>query len=191
MKKIKVYKDGKLWRRIDGRFDSFRSKLRRFVRRMVKLVFSGLVIGTVLIGVVSYAYNTGLNKSEVIFTETKSNLPEKIEGLKDDVVARLAECETPGYEESDAPMILDSNSAMSIGRWMYQIKTVQYYWKMFYKEDITRKEAVLIALDEKKASELTKKIIFEDEGKGIGNWHNCNIKHGFKAEINLIKKLEK
>lgn len=116
---------------------------------------------------------------------------KKVEELKQGVLDSLASCETNGVKEPNAAIILDTNNKMSIGRYMYQITTVQHYVKVFYEREIDRREAILIALDSGSVplDELTEKIIFEDS-KGIGNWHNCNKKNGLSKEIEVIKKLD-
>lgn len=134
-------------------------------------------------------YASELNRSEAKVQELERQPAVKIAELKADLLKRLKKCESQDRTEDDAPILLDSNNEMSIGELMFQIKTVQYYYKKLYSKEITRKEAVLVALDHDKAFELAGDIIFKD-GKGIGNWYNCDKKNGFSSEIAIIKKLQ-
>lgn len=115
---------------------------------------------------------------------------KKIEDLKDDVVNRLAACETKGVKEPDAAIIFDSNNQASIGAWQYQIKTVQHFVKKFEQRDITRVEAIKIAIDHEKAHALTKRVLFEIQSGASDNWYNCEKKLGLEREIAVIKKLD-
>lgn len=123
--------------------------------------------------------------------EVINNLPEKITELENEVMADLASCETRGVNEPDAAIILDTNDAMSIGRYMYQIRTVQHYAHVFYDVELSRKEAIQVAIDahpDISLDDMTRKVIFEDS-KGIDNWYNCNVKLGLEAKIEIIKSL--
>ena len=66
--------------------------------------------------------------------------------------------------------------------------TIIHYYKTLYSKDITKKEAVLIALDNEKAEQLASDIIFETE-KGYRNWLNCSNKHGLAERVKFIKGL--
>lgn len=119
------------------------------------------------------------------------NLGEKVAELKSELLAKLAACESGGTEEPDAAIILDTNKRMSIGRYMWQRRSVQHYVELFYGKEVSLKEATLIALGEGEIDldELTEKVIFEDT-KNLENWHNCSTKEGLYAERELIIKLE-
>jgi hypothetical protein len=116
------------------------------------------------------------------------NLTPKIEQLKADVLSLLKSCESKGYKESDAPIILDSNDRMSLGLFMFQKKTVIYFEKKLHDKTVTGLEATLIALNEKQATQLAKDIIFTVDG-GVDEWHNCSVKLGLEQKVNLIKSL--
>lgn len=118
-------------------------------------------------------------------------LASKIESLKDEVVATLSKCESGGYSEEDGIIIFDSNSKASIGQLQWQVASVIHYYKVLYNKTITRKEAVLIALDKEKASSLAKDVGFKTKNKFGKDWYNCSTKHGLDAQVDLIKKLEK
>jgi hypothetical protein len=116
-------------------------------------------------------------------------MEEKVAALKDDLVDDLArKCETLQVGEPDAAMILDTNNEMSLGAWMFQVKTVQHYVKVFEGRDINRVEAIRIAIDHAQARALAKRIIFEEQG-GIYNWENCAAKLDLVPEVEVIKKL--
>lgn len=91
-------------------------------------------------------------------------------------------CETKGVKEPDAAIILDTNNKMSIGRFMFQITTVQYYVKKFEGRTINRHDAILIALNPIEAKELARKIVFQ--GHAVeGNWYNCTVAHKLLEQI--------
>lgn len=114
---------------------------------------------------------------------------EIIKELKGEVLDAIATCETGNSTSSDGMIIFDSNNEASIGRFMFQRKTVIAYYKLFYNKDISNQEAISIAIDKNKAKELAEKIVFEDNGKGINNWYNCNQKLGLKAKVDIIKDI--
>ncbi len=116
------------------------------------------------------------------------NLTPKIDELKASVNADIKKCESAGHPESDGIIILDTNNKMSIGQYMYQKDTVLYYYKTLYKKDITKKEAVLIALDSTKASDLTDDILYKTPN-GYTNWLNCSNKYDIKNRVAIIKSL--
>jgi len=109
---------------------------------------------------------------------------------KADVVARLAACESAGHSEDDGIIIFDTNNRASIGRLQFQKATVIHYMKRLYGQDITAKEAVLIALDTEKAKALATDIIFTTDNDAT-DWLNCSNKLGLGADIKAIKKLAK
>jgi hypothetical protein len=116
--------------------------------------------------------------------------PAKIQALKDDLVTRLEhECESKGTTSDETPNVFDVNGQGSYGLWRWQILSVVSYYKKLYGQDITNKQAILIALDDEKARALTTDVIFK--AAGIENWHNCNVKLGLRAQVDAIKFLEK
>lgn len=112
----------------------------------------------------------------------------KLDVLKDDVVSRLKQCESERYTEDDGIIIFDSNNKASIGLMQFQKATVQHYAKVLYGDEITAKDAVLIALDDRRATALAKDIIFEVKG-GVWNWENCAKRLNLAPEIEVLKKL--
>ena len=156
-------------------------------KKKIIITFSLLVAITV----------TGIARIKNKTTKTIDQLPaitaeeiiqEKIKNLQDDVLAQLANCESGNTKEPDGAIILDTNGQMSIGRYMYQIDTVQRFVKHFYKKDITRREAIIYAVTPEKSTELTRRILFEYEN-GARNWYNCSKKLNIPQQVKLIKKL--
>lgn len=176
----KIFYNG---RRIDGKFDSFKAKVRRFFNIVVFYTkISAVALGIFFLG----AFTFSTNRSEAY---TVDNTPAKLEQLKADVISKLASCESAGHSEEDGIIIFDSNKVASIGQLQFQTKTVQYYYKKLYGQTITSKEATLIALDYDKASKLASDVIFRDGGNPEKDWYNCSRKLGLKAEVDVINKL--
>ena len=162
--------------------------MRKLKLLLVKIFKIGIL--TAIMGFTIYgAYKIGeVNVIRVEATVTDS-MPAKIEELKDSVVDRLVKCESSGLKESDAPIILDSNKKFSIGVLQFQIKTVQHYTEIINHQTITAKEAVLLALDEQRARQLAKQIIFGTKSGVAGDWVVCSRRHNLQAEVDIIKKL--
>jgi hypothetical protein len=166
---------------------------------ITKNVAKKVILATLVIGFIASvaSYGMGVNSSTVlpngvdIEERVNAALAEKVRGLENEVIEELARCESHGAEEPDAAIILDSNNEISIGKLMYQRSTVQHYVKQFYGRDITRKEAILIAIDahpDISLDELTRKVLFEDE-KGWRNWWVCGNRIGIAARIDIINKI--
>lgn len=172
-------------RRLNGQYDSAKSKLKRgasWVKRMFKLtLIAGIFIG-IGMGITS-SYAVAYVQPEII-----DNTSQKIDSLKDEVINGIAGCESAGYKEDDGILIFDTNKKASIGQLQFQKDTVIHYYKTLYKKDITSKEAVMIALDTDKAKALAKDIVFTTD-KGLSNWLNCANKLGLSAEVKAIKKI--
>lgn len=117
--------------------------------------------------------------------------PDSVKRAQDKLLDEVSlGCETKGSKEPDGAIILDVNNEMSIGRFMFQIKTVQYYVKRFEGRDISRREAITLAVDPVAAKELARKIIFEADGIK-GNWYNCSIRFQLEKEVQVIKEFMK
>lgn len=114
----------------------------------------------------------------------------KVALTKGDLVESLAkQCETKTATDPDAAIIFDSNNEPSIGAFQYQRKTVIHYYKVLYGKDISRVEAIQIAIDHKRAADLTTDILFKTE-EGWRNWFNCAHTLDLPVQIQLLKKLE-
>jgi hypothetical protein len=126
---------------------------------------------------------------EHAITEAQNIFNGKVNALKNDLVYQIKDCETSNFKEDDGVIVFDTNKKASIGLWQFQIDTVIYYYKKLYSKDITRKEAILIALDEERSAELTERIIFETEG-GYKNWAICSDKKKVVSQLAIIKKVD-
>jgi len=110
-----------------------------------------------------------------------------VESLKDDLVARLAECETQGKADRDTLITRDANGEVSMGRLQFQTRTVIAYTKETEDRKIDSIEARRIALDSQRSATLAKKIIFEKDG--VRHWHHCARKLGLYQEVSAIQKM--
>lgn len=147
----------------------------------------GVAVGVgVLVGAMKFSVNEVQATNSVTVVD---KMPEKVDALKEEVLKTLSSCEARGYKDGDAPIILDTNNKMSIGPFMFQVATVQHYYKTIYGKEITRHEATIIALDEEKARELAKAVIFDLDG--LRNWLNCANKHNLRPKVDVIRSLEK
>ena len=77
----------------------------------------------------------------------------------------------------------------SLGVLQFKVSTVQFYYNKFYGKTITNKEAVLIALDDAKASELASEVVFRDGA--LNNWFNCSKAHNLQSKLDIINSLLK
>jgi len=191
MKKIKVFWNGKRLKDVyphATRWQVFKFRIIKLVRTYIQ---ASLIVATIyavfLIGQYYGDTNIYTNKIEAM-EMLKDTLSVKIEELQNEVLDDLRNCESQGYNEDDGIIIFDSNNKASIGQWQYQKDTVIHYYKTLYGKDITRKESVLIALDDDKARQLTKDIIFTTDN-GYRNWLNCSNKLGLKNRVEIIKSL--
>lgn len=188
---MKIYHNG---RRLNGRFDSIKSFFKRVIRFTFRWsVYAGVLYGAVWAGATFYpSISYATREIEVDVT------PKKLEALKIDVIDRLSQCENP--KQNDGLIVYDNNTAgsltgqniPSIGPLMFKITTVKSSYLALYEKTLTDKEAVEIAMDKEKSYALANDIIFSGKDKkGVDHWHNCNVKLGLAAEVNIIKKLMK
>jgi hypothetical protein len=115
--------------------------------------------------------------------------PLPIEGLKDSVVERLANCETKGRPDASSVVIIDANNKASVGKLQFQTETVVNYTKLIEGRTIDRKEAMQIALDGDRAASLAKRIIFEKDG--LSHWQLCSKQLRLAPEVKFIQSLMK
>lgn len=169
-----------------SRWDVFKYRAIRFMRRVFITAF--------ILGAIYGSFQLGRETTSPVFVqaEDKSHemLNEKIDKLKDEVIAQLRACESAGHSEDDGILIFDSNEKASIGTLQFQKNTVIHYYKVLYGKEITGKEAVMIALDDDKAGQLAKDIAFTTKNKIGKDWVNCNKKHSLDAKVDLIKSME-
>jgi hypothetical protein len=161
------------------------------------MVVSVIVAGTWLFAlgtiftmgdVTSIVYAQNSSSNAVLGQET---FDSKIQSIKNKVVEEIKGCEGAGYTEKDGVIIFDSNNKASIGLLQFQKNTVIYYYKVLYGKDITGKEAILIALDDTKATELARDIMFKTGNKAGKDWVTCSRKNDSDSKIDIIKQLEK
>jgi hypothetical protein len=144
-------------------------------------LYASYSVGRYLHPVTAFADRT-IDNSEISFKA-------KIEALKDGVVKQLAACENTGYTENGVQIIWDTNNKASIGSLMFQIDTVRYYYKLMTGKEISKKDAVILALDEARARELAKWVMFETKNMAGKDWVNCDKKLKLDQQIILIKGL--
>lgn len=157
------------------------------------------IIAVAVIAVAFFIFNSHFNawyEAETIeyvaprVAYASISMEAKVEVLKEDILDRLMACESAGHSEEDGIIIFDSNNEPSIGQFQFQRDTVVHYYGTLYGKEITRKDAVVIAVDTEKARELAHDIIFGVQG-GVFNWENCAESTGIVPEITVIKKLER
>lgn len=118
-------------------------------------------------------------------------LAEKVRELKDEVLNDLARCESGGRDNESGIIVWDTNNKPSIGKFQFQVATVQHYVEKRDGKKISGREAILLALDETEARKLAEWVIF-DSGKGSANdWVICTRNYHLQEKQNIIKKLEK
>lgn len=161
------------------------------VRRFKQLLKVSLVAGAIYLIFItgkSLGNETIINK-----VEAKDTLSGKIEELKNEVVETIRVCESQNNKDLiytfDPDPRQPSKQQASFGQYQYKLKTIVDYKKILHNETITERQALDIALDENKARELTNDIVFQDTGKGVGNWYNCSNKHNLKQKVAIIKQL--
>ncbi len=185
--KTKVFVNGKQIRTAAGRFDSFKAKCSRAWTLFRNTTYVTAATFAIFFAGQLYASNN----MSVAFAETKvvNVLPEKIADLKAGVINQISDCERAGHTEAEGLIVFDSNARASLGVMQFQVKTVQQYEKILYGQDVSGKEAILIALDATKAKALAQDIVFEQDG--LGNWLNCANKLGLRAQVNAINTISK
>lgn len=194
MKRINVKHNGKHYKYIYNAtpWQVFKFKFFRFVRICIYL--------SILVGLILYAgYMLKVYYPEYKIVEKEvvvDNLSGKIGELKGELLSEIKACESAGRSEDYGLITFDPNpnrksvEIPSIGSYQFKKATVIFYYKKLYNKDITGKEAILIALDDEKAGDLAKDIIFTTD-KGLSNWINCSNKYKSADKLALIKKLEK
>ena len=171
-------------------------------KTVVLLVLVVAVWGFVGITKLKQLTNTIYN-TRIVEHDIGVSLVIKIGELKDQVVQDIKKCESAGYDEDDAIVTFDpqqskkstcskigstNQDCYSFGTYQFKTNTVKYYYEMLHGEELTTKEALMIALDDNKAEQLTKEIVFDVQG-GIFNW-TCHKFINGKNRVEFIKQLE-
>ncbi len=118
--------------------------------------------------------------AEIVLME---NHAATIDEMKADVLDRLGKCENPNGK----PIVFDTNGVASVGQYQWQPHSFQHYWKKMTGQEITEKEAVILALDDTKARELAAWVIFETDAGSGKDWVNCTKWHGLDMLVKFIK----
>ncbi len=194
MKQIKVFMGNERLKDIyphATKWQVFKYRVRRFVRKVIQL----FVLGSVISGVIAIAFFYGkYGESKTALADNVDSLTSKIDSLKNDVVNQIAECETGNANQDTAIVKYDNNShgtlkgknIASIGVLQFKVDTVQMFWKQLHKEELSNYEATLLALDNERAKSLAKEAIFELQG-AVFHW-TCASKD-IVEEVKIIKKL--
>ena len=170
-------------RQNNGRFFSWHTVIKYLILAVVAALF------------VFWLFNSSFTvenpvTNEVSAEETVEALyGKKIDELKADVMARLEKCESGGAEEPDALIVFDSNKKPSIGRFQFQLPTIIHFKQVLDGQEIGRLDALKIATDQKLATDLATRIIFDKIG-GIWEWENCAKKENLAPRIEIIRELE-
>ena len=142
------------------------------------------------------ATSTPIIDDDLIDERAAQLFAAKIEALQNSVLEQLSlHCEAQGLKEPDGAIVFDSNEVASIGRFQFQVLTVQYYVQVFEEKEIDRAEAIRIAIDKEQATELARSIIFNDtvdndkEVGGLWNWKNCTRKLNLVPQVEAIKSI--
>ncbi len=195
MDKIKVTWNGEKLRDIypyATKWQVIKFRTRRMARKALyfgkwAVIGLGLLLIAFWLGGAKYSTEVVTFKDREVVVDT---LTAKINQLKGALLDDLRSCESGGAPESAGLIVFDSNKQASIGSYQFQIKTIQSYSSSLRGQDLTRKEAILLALDDEEARQLAKEIIFGTD-KALENWHNCSIRKGLYNKLETIKLLEK
>ncbi len=199
MKPIKVFFNGKRLKDVYPHATAFQVFKYR-VRCAIRWTITRLMLTAGIAAILLTGYFIGTTQGHELIAVQNAVAPKafasetleaKLATSKDDLVESLGLlCETKGAKEPDATIILDTNNEMSIGSFQFQIKTVQHYFKVLYQKEISRVEAIQIAIDHKRAAALTKDILFTVPN-GYGNWAICAAKLQLPIQIAVLNKLNK
>lgn len=187
---VKYYYMGK---RFNTPWQVFIEKVKRFLGLCaVILITTGIVIG---IGLLGRALNPKIiyevKEKEVVL----DNLAGKIDQLKGELIKDIFDNERAGHSEEDALITWDPNpnhksvEIASVGSCQWKIPTLQESYLKHYGETLTRKAAILIALDDEKCKEVMTKVIFTEEN-GWRKWFNSGVKVKAAERLAVIKSLE-
>jgi hypothetical protein len=159
------------------------------------------VVLLVIVLVIGAYYGGSYFNKKIVYKQIEKqvildNLTEKVNELKGSLVNDLRQCESGGYNIDSGLITFDphktnkSVAPASIGLYQWKVDSIKHYYKTLYQKDITGKEAILIALDDEKSSQLTSDVIFKTDN-GLSNWYNCSKKLGLQSRLNIINELLK
>lgn len=162
--------------------------------KLYKLIL--LIIG---IGIICYFCGGYFNK-EIVYKQVEKevvldNLIGKINQLKGEIINDIFMSENGGNKEDDVLITYDPNprnkkvQIASVGNCQFKLSTIQYYEKQLYNKDLTRKEALMIAISDEKCKELMTDIIFKYKD-GWQEWYNSGKKINASDRLSIIRELE-
>ena len=174
-----------------------RFTVRKIVRKCIPYMF--IIAATVY--VTSYLYNP----EPIHFTQIiqraeaakEKTLKERSDELKQEVIDTLTECESNGMtdpEKAESLIKFDPDARRlgeneSLGAIQWKPATLQGFWKELKKEELSRKEAIAIALDYEKSRTFAREAIFGITG-AIFHWKNCEKKEDLATHIKFIRHLD-
>ncbi len=187
-----------------------RDKQDKFKKNLKPFLFKSLLV---FIGVVVFVTSTLYIKTQPIeYTKAQESGKEKIDSkiiaiMKADVVKMVRYSEVNReLEQGELFYTNDPHSSISKkcnkvggkrgiscdswGVLQFKIPTVQFYYKKLYDKELTEMEAMLVALDEKKASKLAEDIIFKVDG-GVWEWAGAQKNKAYLSkQIPFIRDIE-
>lgn len=110
---------------------------------------------------------------------------QMIEQRQDDLLKRLATCESGDWGPSEKPIYV--GRGIFHGRFQFMIRTVQGFVLQMDGRALKIREATNLAHDWEQALALARYAIFELNA--ISHWPLCNRKLGLAAEVQAIKAL--
>lgn len=180
-------------------FRDTKGKYKRNPKRFAKFLLLAIVFGVGIWAIVSSPKEAPVeapkpNIDLLVEQGTKIAIEAKIRRLEDELLHDLSVgCETLDVEDPDGAIIYDTAAKgdvrrMSIGRFQWQRRTIKHYIQLRDGRDITNREAIEIAIDPEKATDLARYVIFE-RGEVKRNWYNCTNKLDLDTRVELINKL--
>lgn len=171
-----------------------------FVWVLMRHTLRYTVLTTLLVSLIGAGFLYGkFGQTEEVFADsirTIDSFDGKVEKLKDEVVNKIAKCESGNISQDVALVKYDNNSrgtltgknVASLGVMQWKVGTVQHFYKQLYGKDLTNYEATVLALNNEEAKKLAKEAIFGIKG-AVFHWTCANDE--IIAEVTLIKKLLK
>ncbi len=156
--------------------------------RITKIIFWwSLIIAS--IGTITYFAFPHIKERIVERQIINDTLAEKVTEVQNKIVADIKTGESHSLPESAGLIVFDTNHVASIGNFQFQVKTIQHYYKKFYGQNISQKEAILIALDDTKSTQLAHDILFKEKN-GWSNWYNTSKKYNIESRLNLLASIQ-
>lgn len=204
--KIKsLYNSYYIIRRNDGRFllVGFKHATKYHAKQVWNIIGLSTLTGFILLTAYflgdSHALSptiTYASTQSSVISSTSSTLVEKVSLLEDEVVNVLAQAESGNASTNSALITYDNNSHStlprnaipSLGCMQFKVPTVQSFYKILHKKDLSNYDATLLALDCAQAKSLAKESIFTIPG-AIYNWSTATPE--IIQKVTFIKELMK